>query len=94
MAHPFLLGLSLLRYSRAGVWLRLVRCWLGLPAPFKLICVRFACVGSATYDHGRWVAAAQLLGQSACRIEATLIWCPAPVRHEADFKLLWQAIEA
>eukprot|EP00959_Pyramimonas_sp_CCMP1952_P220272 4605401-Pyramimonas_sp.AAC.1 len=37
MAHPLLLGLSLLGYNRAGAWLRLRRsCWLGLPPPFKL----------------------------------------------------------
>eukprot|EP00959_Pyramimonas_sp_CCMP1952_P342741 7180194-Pyramimonas_sp.AAC.1 len=30
MALPILLGLSLLRYNRAGAWLRLRRsCWLG-----------------------------------------------------------------
>eukprot|EP00959_Pyramimonas_sp_CCMP1952_P164938 3447751-Pyramimonas_sp.AAC.1 len=37
MVHPLLRGLPLLRYSRAGAWLRIRRsCWLGLPAPFKL----------------------------------------------------------
>eukprot|EP00959_Pyramimonas_sp_CCMP1952_P470923 9497525-Pyramimonas_sp.AAC.1 len=37
MAHPLLLGLALLRYNRAGTWLRLRRsCWLGLPTSFKL----------------------------------------------------------
>eukprot|EP00959_Pyramimonas_sp_CCMP1952_P230383 4816573-Pyramimonas_sp.AAC.1 len=37
MARPLLLGLSLLRYNRAGARLRLRRsCWLGLPTPFKL----------------------------------------------------------
>eukprot|EP00959_Pyramimonas_sp_CCMP1952_P391604 8206435-Pyramimonas_sp.AAC.1 len=36
MARPLLLGLSLLRYNRAGAGLRLRRsCWLGLPT-FKL----------------------------------------------------------
>eukprot|EP00959_Pyramimonas_sp_CCMP1952_P452697 9467025-Pyramimonas_sp.AAC.1 len=37
MAHPLLLGLSLLRCNSAGTWLRLMRnCWLDLPTPFKL----------------------------------------------------------
>eukprot|EP00959_Pyramimonas_sp_CCMP1952_P204657 4279536-Pyramimonas_sp.AAC.1 len=68
MASPLILGLSLLRYDRAGAWRRLRRsCWLGLPAPFKL-------GGGA----GLWWSALALF----VTIHGIILWITDMVEHQ------------
>eukprot|EP00959_Pyramimonas_sp_CCMP1952_P404100 8467553-Pyramimonas_sp.AAC.1 len=63
-----LLGLSLLRYNRAGAGLRLRRnCWLGFPTPFKL--------GSGA---GLWWSALALFFTFHC----TIWWTTDAAEHQ------------
>eukprot|EP00959_Pyramimonas_sp_CCMP1952_P462543 9483427-Pyramimonas_sp.AAC.1 len=68
MARRPLLGVSLLRYNRAGAGLRLRRSrWLGLPSPFKF--------GSGA---GLWWSALALL----FTIHGTIWWTTDVVEHQ------------
>eukprot|EP00959_Pyramimonas_sp_CCMP1952_P206772 4324424-Pyramimonas_sp.AAC.1 len=64
MAHPLLLGLSLLRYNRAGAWLRLRQsCWLA--SPLQTLSPSPPGVNSLSASQRQWLVSGQASGGCA-----------------------------